>query len=248
MSQLSGAVLTAPEGRKQHMDTRGLAAGVSLLLLAATAGCAAPPGAASEPEAPEEEVPLDLAVDSVDIVHGALRLSATMVDGAADVSVSLGGDCEHREVGGGWSTVSTLVWTFGAADVADAIGCGLAVRARVRTGSQNVTKVAELALTVGLVPCEEADDGPGVEEVAASSAGVTIRFARVAPRARLIAGDSSLEATPLDGEGADATQARFAVPRIDFARSLLLRWPLALDGASFDATVDIGGTALADDS
>jgi hypothetical protein len=233
------------------MDTRGLAAGVSLVLVAA-AGCTAPPGAAGEPEeTPDEEVPLDLAVDGVDIVHGALRLSATMVDGAADVSVSLGGNCaEHREVGGGWSTVSTLVWTFGAADVADAIGCGLAVRARVRTGARIVTKIAELAVTVGLVPWEDSNDGPSVEEVVASSAGVNVRFARVPARARLFAGDSSLEPTPLDEEGPDSTQgsARFAVPRIDFARSLLLRWPLALEGASFDPTVDVGGTALADDS
>ena len=96
-------------------------------------------------------LPLEISVDALDIVHGALRISATMVDGAADVSVRLGGDCEHTEVGGGISTLSTLVWALGEKELADAIGCGgLLVRARVHEGTRYVTKHAELDVSVDL--------------------------------------------------------------------------------------------------
>ncbi len=142
------------------MDARGLVVGISLLAMA-TAHCATPPKPEDEAdEGPIEEAQLDLTVDSVDVIHGALRLRATMVDGAADVSVTLGGDCERREAGGGLSTASTLTWTLGDGDLADALGCGLAVRANVRSGGRYVSKLAQLAIAVEVT---RSADGPGSE-------------------------------------------------------------------------------------
>ena len=134
------------------MQVRGSFATMSLCV-GALSGCAARAGAA-ETAAPVEDQPLGITVDALDVVHGALRISATMVDGAADVSVRLGGDCEPREVGGGLSTLSTLVWSLGDREVAAAIGCGLAVRARVRDGADWVNKVGELAVAVDLAAQE----------------------------------------------------------------------------------------------
>jgi hypothetical protein len=98
------------------MEYRGLAAG-PLVLLVARVGCASraiDPTEDVRPGTEEREVPLDLNVDRVDVVHGALRLSATMRDGSADVSISLWASCPPREVGGGIATPSGLVWTFAA--------------------------------------------------------------------------------------------------------------------------------------
>jgi hypothetical protein len=233
------------------MGTRSLAACAALLLAAITScvdGAETAQGAA-----PPQDVPLELTVDSVDVVHGALRLIATMVDGAADVRVTLGGDCERREVGGGFSTVSTFIWALGADDVADAIGCGLAVQTHVRTATRTVTKVAELAVNVGLAPFESDDSeaGPRVQDVTASSAAVNVVFVGAALHSRLVVGDSSLEASSseeegVEGAGADGTAGRFSIPPLDFARALLLRRPAALDGALFEATLEVGGTALAE--
>ena len=80
------------------MSARGSLAAIAVIALS-ICGCAAQAGQDDASEAAAEEQPLDVTVDSLDVVHGALRITATMVDGAADVSVRLGGDCEHREVG-----------------------------------------------------------------------------------------------------------------------------------------------------
>jgi hypothetical protein len=227
------------------MDVRGSLATGSLIVCA-MGGCAAHPG---EEELPAKDQPLDISVDSLDVVHGALRVGATMVDGAADVSVRLGGDCEHREVGGGLSTLSTLVWALGDNDVAEAIGCGLVVRARVRDGVRSVNKVAELGVAVEMVAEEEnAEDGPRLQTVATSEIGVSVVFASVARGARLTTGDSILEAAPPESEeklpGASDDTGRFTVPRIDVARSILRGRPLYLDGSSFAISLSVGGTSL----
>jgi hypothetical protein len=229
------------------MHARGLLATVSIV--GAMGGCAAGGGDPSE-EPPDEEQPLDLTVDSLDIAHGALRVSATMVDGAADVSVRLGGDCEHREVGGGLSTLSTLVWSLGDNDVAESIRCGLVVRARVRDGARYVHKVAELAVTVDVAAreMENAEDGPQLQTVTASETGVSVVFSPVTRSARLTTGDSILEAAPAESEeegiAADDDTGRFDVPRIDFARSVLRERPLYLDGSSFATWLSVGGRSL----
>jgi hypothetical protein len=137
------------------MNARGLALGASLLL-ATTAHCATPEEEGGHPdEAPVEDAPLDLQVDAVEVVHGALRLRATMTGGSPDVSVALGGGCDAREVGGGLSTATALSWTLGETDVADAIDCGLLVRATIRVGGRTATRVAALGVTVGLTAATE---------------------------------------------------------------------------------------------
>jgi hypothetical protein len=230
------------------MDVRRSLATVSLIV-GALGGCATRPG---EPdlseEPPAEDQPLDIAVDSLDIVHGALRLSATMVDGAADLSVRLGGTCEHREVGGGLSTRSTLVWSLSDHDVAEAIGCGLLVRTHVRDPTRYVNKVAELEVTVEMAAdVDNAEDGPQLQSLMTSEPGISVMFAPVTRGARLVTGDSILQAAQPESEEAPAASGdtrQFLVPRIDFARSVLRKRPLHLDGSSFVTSLSVGGTSL----
>jgi hypothetical protein len=230
------------------MDVRRSLATVSLVV-GALAGCAARPEVLDpSEETPAEDQPLDIAIDALDIVHGALRLSATMVDGAADLSVRLGGDCEHREVGGGLSTRSTLVWSLSDHDVAEAIACGLVVRARVRDPTRYVNKVAELEVAVDMAAdADNAEDGPQLQGLTMSESGIGVAFAPVTRSARLITGDSILQAVQPESEDDElaASDARqFIVPRIDFARSVLRRRPLNLDGSSFVPSLSVGGTSI----
>jgi hypothetical protein len=220
------------------------------VIVGALGGCATGPGEhGSSGETPADDQPLDLAIDALDIVHGALRLTATMVDGAADLSVRLGGSCEHREVGGGLSTPSTLVWSLGDSEVAEAIGCGLAVRARLRDRDGSVNKVANLDVTVDVAAeADNPEDGPQLQTFLTSELGLYVVFAPVTRRARLITGDSILEGAWVDSEhggpagGDDSRQ--FVVPWVDFARSVLRRRPLHLDGSSFVTSLSVGGTSL----
>jgi hypothetical protein len=220
------------------------------LAAGAMVGCAAPAGQDAATEAPAPDEVLDLTVDSVDVVHGALRVSATMVDGSADLSVRLGGDCVHRDVGGGLSTPSTLVWSFGDGDVADAIGCGLVVRAHVRDGTRHVDRVAELGVAVDIGVGESDNDGdrPQLQGIASTAGSIGLVFRSVPRSARLATAASILDRVrPESGE--DDTEAaddsvRFDVPCVDFARSVLRRQPLLLDGSPFWTTLSVGGTAL----
>ncbi len=230
------------------MNVRGALAAVSLLVGAL--GCTAPAGEESSEE-PEEEVPLDITVDSVAVVHGALRITATMVDGAADVSVRLAG-CDHREVGGGISTASALVWSLGDSDLAASIGCHLLVRAHVRESGRPVSKVAELGVGVGVDAPPDADpDGPQVQSMEVGESGIRIGFAATTRGARLTTGESILEAsTPPSCEGdpdACTEVPVFTIPRIDFARSFLRGQPVRLDGASFVTALSVGDATIESD-
>jgi hypothetical protein len=218
------------------------------LIVCALGGCASH-SAEEEEETREEEGPLDVTVDSLDVVHGRLRIVATMVDGAADVSVRLGGECEHRDVGGGLSTLSTFVWALGDGDVGDAIVCGLVVRARVRDGARYVNKVAELAVAVGAATTDpDSQEGPQLQDATTTEAGVLLAFANVRRSARLTTGDSILapeEADPQTQHSAAVDGVRrFMVPRADFARSVLEGRPLVVDGASFETGLSVGNTPL----
>jgi hypothetical protein len=135
-----------------------------IALLAATVSCAT----AFEdgpPARSDDEEPLTLSVDYVDILHGALRVSATMVDGSADLSVSLGAGCEPREVGGGIATPSRFVWTFSADELADALSCGFLVRAISATATRRVTKTASLPVAVEVTTLDS-DDAPQLPDIA----------------------------------------------------------------------------------
>ena len=162
----------------------------------------------------------------------------------------LGGDCEHREVGGGLSTPSTLVWSLGDDDVADAIGCGLVVRARVRDGARHVNKVVELGVTVDMAAREadNAEDGPQLQSVAPSELGIAVVFASVTGSARLTTGDSILQAVPPESEGEEFRSRRrhgsVHGSAIDFARSVLRGWLLHLNGSSFATSLSVNGTSL----
>jgi hypothetical protein len=233
------------------MNTRCSLAAASLLV-AGFVGCAAPSdsGDPSE-EVAEDLLDLDVTVDALDIVHGALRLSATMVDGGADVSVRLGRDCVHGEVGGGISTPSMLVWALGENDVAEAMACNLVVRARVRQGPRIVTKTVELAVEIDLVSEDsDRDDAPTMLGISQTPDGIAVGFSTATRSPHLTAGDSILfpvgprsEEDPATSEGT----ALFVVPRDDFARSILRRRPLSLDGVSFKPQVSVAGVGVQDD-
>jgi hypothetical protein len=160
------------------MGIRGAAAAVSLAWCAMF-GCASPlDGEADREEPPVADEPLDVSVESIDVLHHALRISATMVDGGADVSVRLGGRCAHREIGGGTSTRSTFVWRLGEADLAGVIECGLLVVALVRDGGRILKKTAELEVAAELRPesdsTEAQDDGEEEANPDVGSAATTV--------------------------------------------------------------------------
>jgi hypothetical protein len=230
------------------MDARGSLA-AACLVAGALCGCEAPTGSDPPLDPPETDEALDVAVDSVDVVHGALRITATMVDGAADVSVRLGGSCDHREVGGGMATPSTLVWTLSDSDVAASMKCGLNVRARAHDGGRRVNRVADLAVGVGMdpEPVEGTEERPTLQSFGMSDTAIDLVFGSTRSSARLTAGGSVLQAMP-PGDGADPeaseSTAHFAVAHLDFARAVLRGRPFSLDGASFDVSLSVGGTSL----
>jgi hypothetical protein len=218
------------------MEVRGSLAAMAIAVGAMA--CAAPTADDGEVEPPAEEQPLDITVDAVEVVHGALRLSATMTDGAADVSVHLGAQCDRREIGGGVSTPSTLVWSLGEEDLAAAVRCGLQVRARGREGRRRVDRIADLPVTPSMDPADEnAQDGPQIQWYAASDGGVLLVFVSTAPGDRLDTHDDALEATSDDGG-----VARFLMPEIDFARSLLRGDEAHVGGSTFEPALAVGGT------
>jgi hypothetical protein len=153
------------------MDVRGCIAALCAGLCAAS-GCAAPTGPEEPPPELVRQEVMDVNVDSLDVIHGALRIVATMADGSADASVALGGRCVHREVGGGVSTATTLVWALEEREVADAIDCGLTVHARTREDGQPVDKVADLAVAVELTSSEP--DAAGDSPPAPALAGIEV--------------------------------------------------------------------------
>lgn len=140
------------------MGVRAYIAALSVVVWAGS-GCAAPAGPEEPPPEVVRQEPLDLRIESVDVVHGALRIVATMAEGSADVAVVLGGACEHREVGRGVSTARTLVWALEERDVASAIDCDLTVHARAREAGTPIDKVAALTVTAEL--SSPGSDTPG---------------------------------------------------------------------------------------
>jgi hypothetical protein len=191
----------------------------------------------------EEEVPLELTVDRVDRVHGALRLGGTMIDGSADVSLSLGDGCARSEIGSGIATRVSLTWVLSEAELARALACDLVVHAHARLGKQPVSEVASLSLAPDII-ASDTSDGPQLQNVSRSAAGLTVRFGSVGRAARLVAGDDLLGRNDEESADDDPDQAEFSVSYADFARALLSRRPLLLDGASFDTTLAVNGVVV----
>jgi hypothetical protein len=93
---------------------------------------------------------------------------------------------------------------------------------------------------------EGSEEGPRLQEISSASASVSILFASVSPRAHLLAGDSLIGPTLSDEEDPSDDTRRFDVPHDDFARSVIMRRPLVLDGTSFETSLSVGGTVLED--
>lgn len=249
---------------------RGACALVSLVASVvssvALGGCAAatPETAArglAEP-APEIEIeePLEVSVDRVDRSHGGLRVTASMEDGSADVSMWLGRACDAREIGSGVATPSRFVWTLSIADVARAASCGLVVRARgPKTERGRLVKVANVGLSLQVSPF---DDDTVLQRQASSGSSPTtmLEFTQVKRGATLLVGDDvlvgSIDAAEEDDESAAIDSKRptssnvrtvFEVPNVDLATALVTARPLAIAGDEAIVTVSVGGTQIASD-
>jgi hypothetical protein len=198
-----------------------------------------------------EVSPLDLTVDRVELVHGAVRLSATMVDGSADVSVLLGDACDRREVGRGMATRSNLVWAFAESEIAEGLACDLVVVARVHTPAEVVVKELSLAVSPIVTAAEgagAADDGPQLGNASCAAEGIQFSFTAVPRWARLSVGDSLVEATQTEAPDEEEQQppdtAEFVATYPDFSRAVLTRRAVSLAGVSFPASLSLGGMAL----
>jgi hypothetical protein len=224
------------------MNARGLTLGASLLL-ATTAHCATPEEEGGDPDPPLEDAPLDLQVDAVDVVHGALRLRATMTGGSPDVSVALGGSCEPREVGAGLSTATALTWTLGENDVVDAIDCGLVVRATVHVGRRTGNRIAPLGVSVSLAAPPTAVEGSTEEpaeqqtdEESSSQESAEEPAQSSVPEPAQATGDPS-------GSATDPATVN-VIPPADLARALLLHRQIVVEGDAFDVSLEVGGVPL----
>jgi hypothetical protein len=211
------------------METRALrrtpaAASLVLCLLCGCAGPTGVDGPDEEPPVPDEA--LTMTVDAVDLSHGALRFFGTMDDGSADVTVQLGGDCEHREVGGGFATATGFVWSLSDADLTDAIPCNLRVRARTREGTHIVHRVADLTVALDMVAVDT-DRGPQLRDIGVEGDTIHIGVA-----------SGAIEV------GDDANVDRFVIPLGEFARTIVLGRRPRLDGAEFYAWASIGAVAM----
>jgi hypothetical protein len=246
------------------MQGRGLVAG-ALLLLASTVSCAPPAEDGDDGEdGVSMELPLDLTLDHVDVVHGSLRLRATMADGSPDVSIVLGDGCDGREVGRGMATRVSLVWALDENDLADALRCNLVVRVHAWTDEGRVveTSALELVPEVTLISPAEPDDAvpdPNAARAELVALGrdptaMSGTFRSLTPRATLAVADSRIERTRREAEDGgedpveDDTTATFVVPYETFARALLEDRPLRVDGTAFEPSVSVGVTALERDS
>jgi hypothetical protein len=196
------------------MPCRGLAAG-ALALLAATVSCVAGEGDDEGTVQAPDERPLDLTIDKLDIAHGALRMSATMSEGSADVSLLVGEACGYAEIGRGMANRSTFVWALAEDEVALALKCDLVVRARVVTETGRVVKSAPLSVS-SIVGSSGADEGPQLQGTSSSAQGIVLAF----------------------GSG------ELAISQLDFARAVVLQRPFIFEGASFPASISVGGVEL----
>jgi|SRR5580658_1817182 hypothetical protein len=196
------------------MRCRGLAAG-ALAHLAATVSCMAGEGGDEATVEAPKEPPLDLTIDKLDIAHGALRMSATMREGSADVSLLVGEACGSAEIGRGMANRSTFVWALAEDELALAIKCDLVVRARVLTETGMVVKAASLFVSP-IVGSSGADEGPQLQATSSSAEGITLAF----------------------GSG------ELAISQLDFARAVVLQRPFLFEGASFPASLSVGGVEL----
>jgi|HubBroStandDraft_1064217.scaffolds.fasta_scaffold141585_1 hypothetical protein len=131
------------------MLNRGLTV-AALGLFAATMGCAAGGIDEDSTAEPAADEPLDLTIDRVDVAHGALRLSASMIDGSADVSLSAGPPCGGGELGRGMATRSGFVWALAEDELALALTCDLVVHARVTTAAGLLVKSISLPVAAGV--------------------------------------------------------------------------------------------------
>lgn len=235
--------------------------GAAAVFCLATAGCAATSNDNQEappPPPPEMEEPLELTVDDLALRNGTLRISATMTDGSADVSMWLGDACDPHEVGHGFATRAGFTWALSADDVTRAFECGLVVNAHgVNEDGERVKKIASLDVSPQVV--EDETDVVHLVSTVSEGKTITLRFSSPVPPTHLhIAGTvvgAEDEPPPEElpepqkilrrrGRRKPLFQRSFIVDNDDLAASMLHRRRLSVSGEHFLATVTIGNVTL----
>ena len=236
--------------------------GAAVVFCLATMGCAATSNENQDAPPlppPEVEEPLELTVDDLALRNGTLRISATMTDGSADVSMWLGeGEgCQTHEVGHGFATRAGFTWALSADDVTRALECGLVVNAHgVNEDGDRVKKVAALEVAPSVVDDETMT--VALVSTVSDRKTMTLRFASTVAATHLhIAGtvigaedeppEEQPERTKVKRRGRvlrKMFQRSFVVDNDDIAASMLHRRRLSVLGEHFLATITIGGVTL----
>ncbi len=213
----------------------------------ASAACAAPTNdgmSGAPPPPPEIEEALSMSVEAIDVRHGSLRIEASMLDGAADVSMWLGSTCEQREVGRGIATRSSFAWSLSRDEIARVIECSLVVRVHaVDDEGRRVLRTAELPVGVVLQSDGAEESRIAEQEALGSSTRLVFHSRKRAPRLHVAGSVIGAE----DGEPSTRGiyKSAFIVGNDDLARSMVGRRRLTiLGGEHYLATITVGNMVL----
>jgi hypothetical protein len=206
------------------------------LISVALTGCAT----AEDELTSQEETPLTVEVERVEVARGVLRLDARTENGSADLTVTLGGGCEKKgtEIGRGIATGAHFAWSFTSDELADVLACG-AIAIDARHGGAHRRAVLGASMDLFAVGDDTAPSFLGRED---RKDATVLTFQGVAHGARLEAGDTSVDAEPREGENSS-----FVVPFAALSRAFVTRAPLAFDGQpALGVDVAIAGSRVGD--
>jgi hypothetical protein len=229
------------------MSSRAAFCAATGALLCSLVACAGHTGGPSvEMRTEDIEVPLDLTMESVQLVRGRMRFTASMDEGSPDVSVWLGPRCEAREIGRGIATGTRVVWTLSADELGRALECQLTLKARGFRGEEaRVRKVAELPVRIGMNMVEYDEDSPPRLRSQTTEGAITrFLFVDTPAAATLRVGNFVVGREFVDDLDLERRQARFLVPNDALARAVLSRRIISLRGAIYEPSLTIRGCDL----
>jgi hypothetical protein len=226
------------------MSSRAAFSVAASMMACALVGCAG--HTTTETRTEDIEVPLDLTMESVQLVRGRMRFTASMDDGSPDVSVWLGKNCEAREIGRGIATGTRVVWTLSADELGRAIECQLTLKARGFRGDEaRVRKVAELPVHVSIGLVEYDDDSPPRLRSQTTEGGITrFLFVDTSAAATLRVGNFVVGREFVDDVDPERRPARFLVPNDALARAVLSRRTVSMRGAIYEPSLTVRGREL----
>lgn len=257
------------------LDRAALAALAAVFVV----GCN-PPSADDEgapAQAHEVDTDLEIEVDGVTSFRGGVRLTATMVDGSADVSIVLADSCheEHEghgahagaaggedgarpagdlpevPIGRGFATRSRVVWSFTADELAVAYKCDLFVRAHgVDPELGRVRRTAKLEVMLGVDGHPTTDgDAPDDERAPALHAQTIENDDIRLDFVNLGASARVVAGRTIVGPTMEDDQARFTIPLEAVAYAAVSRGFIEVSGGlRFATTLRIGSASLDDET